>query len=75
MYESYFGALYSFLKLHLGKKMTSYNKVRVQYPECYGIETAKETLMFRTVLWTLGEGECGKIWENGIETCILSCMK
>ena len=22
-----------------------------------------------------GEGEGGKIWENGIETCILSCMK
>ena len=23
----------------------------------------------------MGEGECGKIWENGIETCIISCMK
>ena len=23
----------------------------------------------------MGEGEGGKIWENGIETCILSCMK
>ena len=22
-----------------------------------------------------GEGERGMIWENGIETCILSCMK
>ena len=21
------------------------------------------------------EGEGGKIWENGIETCIISCMK
>ena len=38
-------------------------------------ETAKETLMYRTVLWTLGEGEGGKIWENDIETCIISCMK
>ena len=22
-----------------------------------------------------GEGEGGKIWENGIETCEMSCMK
>ena len=38
-------------------------------------ETAKETLMYRTVLWTLWEREGGKIWENGIETCIISYMK
>ena len=31
--------------------------------------------MCRTVLWTIGEGEGGKIWENGIETCKISCMK
>ena len=24
---------------------------------------------------SVGEGEGEKIWENGIETCILSCMK
>ena len=23
----------------------------------------------------MGEGEGGKIWENGTETCIISCMK
>ena len=39
-------------------------------------ETAKETLMYRSVLWTLWERERGgEIWENGIETCIISCMK
>ena len=38
-------------------------------------KTAKETLMYRTVLWTLLERESGKIWENGIETCIISCTK
>ena len=31
--------------------------------------------MYRTVFWTLGEGDGGVIWENGIETCIISYMK
>jgi len=31
--------------------------------------------MYRTVFWTLGEGEARMIWENGIETCILSYVK
>ena len=24
---------------------------------------------------SVGEGEGGKIWDNGIETCVISCMK
>ena len=39
----------------------------VMDPVC---ETAKETQMCRVDFWTQGEG--GMIWENGIETCILS---
>ena len=33
--------------------------------------------MYRSVLWTLGEGEGegGMIWENGIEIRIISYMK
>ena len=31
--------------------------------------------MYRTVFWTLGEGEGGMLWENGIETCIISYVK
>ena len=31
--------------------------------------------MYRTVFWTVGEGEGGMIWENGIETCIISYKK
>ena len=31
--------------------------------------------MYRTVFWTLGEGEGGMIWENGTETCIISYVK
>ena len=23
----------------------------------------------------MGEGEGGEIWENGIETCVISCMR
>ena len=35
----------------------------------------KETQMYWTVFWTLGEGEGGMIWEKGIETCKLSYVK
>ena len=31
--------------------------------------------MYRTVFWTLRECEGGMVWENGIETCILSYVK
>ena len=31
--------------------------------------------MYRTVFWTLWERESGMIWENGIETCIISYIK
>ena len=31
--------------------------------------------MYKTVFWTLGEGEGGMSRENGIETCIISYMK
>ena len=31
--------------------------------------------MYKTVFWTLGEGEGGMILENGIETCIVSYVK
>ena len=31
--------------------------------------------MYRTVFWTLGGGKGGMIWENSIETCIISYVK
>ena len=31
--------------------------------------------MYGTVFWTLWEREGGMIWENGIETCIISYVK
>ena len=37
-------------------------------------EIAKETLMY-SLLDSVGEGEGGMIWENGIETCIISYKK
>ena len=39
------------------------------------MQKSKETQIYRTVFWTLGEGERGMIWENSIETCIISYMK
>ena len=35
----------------------------------------KETQMYRTDFWTVGEGEGGMFWDNSIETCILSRVK
>ena len=37
-------------------------------------KTAKETQMY-SLLDSVGEGEGGMIWENGIETCIISYVK
>ena len=31
--------------------------------------------MYRSLLDSVGEGEGGMIWENGIETCIISYKK
>ena len=33
----------------------------------------KDTDVYNGLLDSEGEGEGGMIWENGIETCILSC--
>ena len=40
-------------------------------------ETAKETQMYvyNSLLDSVGEVEGGMIWENGIETCIISYVK
>ena len=38
-------------------------------------KTEKETHMYRTEFWTVGEGEGGMFWENSIETSILSRVK
>ena len=33
----------------------------------------KDTAVYNGLLDSEGKGEGGMIWENGIETCILSC--
>ena len=38
-------------------------------------DSKKDTDVQSGLLNSEGEGECGMIWENGIETCILSCKK
>ena len=49
-----------------------FRKVVNNNPTC---KTAKETQMYRSLLDSVGEGESGMIWENGIETCVLSYVK
>ena len=58
----------------LGSKITQMVTAAVKLKDPV-YKTAKETLMYRTVFWTVGEGEGGMIWENGIEICIISYMK
>ena len=38
-------------------------------------DSQKDTDVYSGLLDSEGEGEGGMIWENGIETCILSCKK
>ena len=38
-------------------------------------ESKRDTDVKNRHLDSVGEGEGGMIWENGIETCILSCKK
>ena len=38
-------------------------------------DSKRETDVQNSLLDSVGEGEGGMIWENGIETCIISCKK
>ena len=38
-------------------------------------DNKKDTDVYNGFLDSEGKGEGGMIWENGIETCILSCKK
>ena len=38
-------------------------------------DSKKDRDVYSGLLNSVGEGEGGMIWENGIETCILSCKK
>ena len=38
-------------------------------------DSKRDTDVQNSLLDTVGEGEDGMIWENGIETCIISYMK
>ena len=35
----------------------------------------RDSVLYISLLDSVGEGEGGMIWENGIETCIISYMK
>ena len=38
-------------------------------------DSKRDTDVWNSLLDSVGEGEGGMIWENGIETCIISYMK
>ena len=38
-------------------------------------DSARDTVVWNSLLDSVGEGESGMIWENGIETCIISYKK
>ena len=38
-------------------------------------DSKRDTDVQNSLLDTVREGEGGMIWENGIETCKISCMK
>ena len=38
-------------------------------------DSKRDTNVKNRLLDSVGKGEGGMIWENGIETCILSCKK
>ena len=38
-------------------------------------DSKRDTDIYNSLLDSVGEGEGGMIWENGIETCILSYVK
>ena len=38
-------------------------------------DSKRDTDVYNSLRDSVGEGEGGMIWENGIETCIVSCKK
>ena len=38
-------------------------------------DSKRDTDVYNSLLYSVREGEGGMIWENGIETCILSYVK
>ena len=38
-------------------------------------DSKRDTDVQNSLLCSVGEGEGGMIWEKGIETCIISCVK
>ena len=38
-------------------------------------DSKRDTDVLNSLLDSVGEGECGMIWENGIETCKISYVK
>ena len=74
------------MELEESTSLTSDYSTKLQSSRQYGTGTKqkyrpmkqdskRDTDVQNSLMDSVGEGEGGKIWENGIETCKISCMK
>ena len=61
---------------YLNDKKQGSTKRMMGYQKVTGVRDSKrDTDVQNRLMDTVGEGECGKSWENGNETCKISCRK
>ena len=77
------GTLISFLKRNVRTPGYCYHLSKFHIYAlvyCIGVfpgirDSKRDTDVYNSLMDSVGEGEGGKIWENGIETCKISCKK
>ena len=63
-------------KFHGDRTNTVYSRIYMEFRKMVTMRDSKrDTDVKNSLLDSVGEGEGGIIWENDIETCIISYMK